>query len=53
MRKYNLDLLAVQEVKCEDVTQPTDHYIYYIIFYGNGNANHHLGIGFSVHKEII
>jgi hypothetical protein len=25
----------------------------YIFFNGNGNANHHLGTGFPVHKKII
>jgi len=31
-------------------SQPTD---YCTFCYGNGNANHHLGIGFFIHKGII
>jgi hypothetical protein len=46
LAKFNLDLVAVQEVRWENGgSQPADDY-----FYENGNANHHLGIGFFVHK---
>jgi hypothetical protein len=30
-------------------SEPADNYTF---FYGNGNANHHLGAGLFVHKEI-
>jgi endonuclease/exonuclease/phosphatase family metal-dependent hydrolase len=44
LAKYNLDLVAVQEVRwAEGGNQPA----------GNGNANHHLGTGFFIHKGII
>jgi len=50
MAKYNLDLVAVQEVRwVEGGSQPADEYA---LFYGNGKANRHLGAGFFVHKEI-
>jgi hypothetical protein len=42
--------MAVQEVRwVEDGSQPVD----YTFFYGNGNANHHLGTEFFVHRGII
>jgi len=51
LAKYNLDLVAVQEVRwVEGGSQPGD---YYTCHYGNGNANHHLGTDFFIHKGII
>jgi len=43
--------VAVQEVRRDNGgSEPTDDYA---IFYGNENANHHLGTGFFVRKGII
>jgi hypothetical protein len=51
LAKYNLDLLEVQEVRwVEGGCQTTDCYTF---CYGKGNANHHLGTGFFVHKGVI
>jgi len=51
LTKYNLDLAAVEEVGWDkDYSEPAGDFIF---FYGNENANHHLGTGFFVHKEII
>jgi hypothetical protein len=48
---FNLDLVGVQEVRWDKVdTEPADNYTF---FYRNGNADHHLGTGFSIHKGII
>jgi len=50
LAKYNLDLVAVQEVRwLEGSSQPPDDYTF---FYGNGNDNHHLGTSFTVRKGI-
>jgi hypothetical protein len=44
MVKYHLDLVAVQEVRWDKGgSQPADDYTFF--FYGNGNANHHIGTG--------
>jgi len=51
LAKYDLDLVAVQRVRWIEVShQPTHDCTF---FYGNGNANRHLGTGFFVHKGII
>jgi exonuclease III len=51
LAKYKLDLVGVQDVRWEkDGAEPADNYIF---FYGNGNAYHYLGTGFSVHRQII
>jgi exonuclease III len=51
LTKYKLDLVGVQEVRWDKGgTEPAGDYTY---FYGNGNADHHLGIGFFLHKRII
>jgi hypothetical protein len=43
--------VAVQGIRWDESSnQPADSVI---LFYGNGNFNHHLGTGFSVHKENI
>jgi hypothetical protein len=40
--------VAVKEVRWDEGgSQPADDYTF---LYGNGNANHHLGTGFFVHK---
>jgi hypothetical protein len=50
LAKYNLDLVAVQEVRwVEGGSQPADDYTF---FYGNWNANHQLGTGLFIHQEI-
>jgi len=51
LAKYNLDLVAVQEVRWnEGGSQTADNYT---VFYGNGNAYPYLGAGFFIHKGII
>jgi exonuclease III len=51
LAKYKLDLVGVQEVRRDKGgTEPAGDYA---LFYGNGNADHHLGTGFLVHKRII
>jgi endonuclease/exonuclease/phosphatase family metal-dependent hydrolase len=49
LAKYNLDLMAVQEVRWDKVgSQPADDWMF---SYGNGNANHQLWTGFFVQRE--
>jgi hypothetical protein len=52
LARYKLDLVGVQEVRWESSgTEPVREYTF---FYGNGNENHELGIGFfCVHKRIV
>jgi hypothetical protein len=47
---YNLDLVAIQEVRWDKSSQSANDYTF---FYGNGNAIHCLGTGFFIHKGII
>jgi hypothetical protein len=43
--------VGVQEVRWDNGgTEPAGDYTF---FYGNGNADHHLGTGFFIHKRII
>jgi hypothetical protein len=43
--------VGVQEVRWDKGgTEPAGDYTF---FYGNGNADHHSGTGFFVHKRII
>jgi hypothetical protein len=43
LAKYKLDLVGVQEVRWDKGgTEPAGDYTF---FYGNGNADHHLGTG--------
>jgi hypothetical protein len=47
--KYNLDLVGVQEVKCDrGGTEPAGDYTF---FYGKGNENYELGTGFLYIRE--
>jgi hypothetical protein len=49
--KYKLDLVGVQEVRCDrGGTEPAGRYTF---LYGKGKQNHELGTGFFVHKRII
>jgi hypothetical protein len=51
LEKYKLDLVGVQEVRLDErVIELADDYTF---FYGNRNADHHLGTGFFIHKRII
>jgi len=50
LARYNLDLVAVQEVRWNKAGgQPAVNYTF---FYRNGNANHHLETHFPIDKEI-
>jgi exonuclease III len=47
LARYKLDLVGVQEVRCEGGgSEPVGEYTF---FYGKGNQNHELGTGFFVH----
>jgi hypothetical protein len=49
--RITVNLVGVQEVRWEKGgTEPAGDYTF---FYGNGNADHHVGTGFFVHKRII
>jgi exonuclease III len=49
--KYKLDLVGVQEVRCEkDATERAEDCTF---FYGAGNEEHQLRTGLFVHKRII
>jgi hypothetical protein len=51
LAKCKLDLVEGQEVRWDKCgTEPAGDYTF---FYGNGNADHHLGTDFFVHKRII
>jgi hypothetical protein len=51
LAKYKLDLVGVQVVRWDKGgTEPAGDYTF---FYGNRNADHHLGTGFYVHKRIM
>jgi exonuclease III len=49
--KYKLDLVGVQEVRWEK--SGTERAEDYTFFYGEGNGDHQLGIGFFVHRRIV
>jgi hypothetical protein len=59
--KYKLNLVGVQEFRSDEGgMELADNYTLYMynctivhFFYRSGNANHHLGTGFFIHKGII
>jgi hypothetical protein len=51
LSKYKLDLVGVQDVRCDrNGTEPVGKYMF---CYGKGNENYELGTGFYVHKRIV
>jgi hypothetical protein len=51
LKIYKLGLVRVQVVRWDKGgTKPAGNYTF---FYGNENADHHLGTGFFIHKRII
>jgi hypothetical protein len=51
MSKYKLVLAGVREVRWDGGdTEPAAEYTF---FYGKGNRNNELGIGFFIHKKIL
>jgi exonuclease III len=51
LARYKLDLVGVQEVRCEK--EGTVKAGDYSFFYGKGNENHQLGAGFYVHHRMV
>jgi hypothetical protein len=49
--EYKLDLVGVQDVRCEK--GGTERAEDYTFFYGHGNGDHQLLTGFFVHKRIV
>src|SRR5215469_2201127 len=50
LARYKLDLVGVQEVRCDK--EGTERAGDYKFFYGKGNGNHQLGTGFFVHQRM-
>jgi hypothetical protein len=49
LTKFKLDLVGLQVRWDKGGAEPADDYTF---LYGNGNADHHLGTGFFLHKGI-